>query len=463
MEIDSPLPQPFLRSLAPVLEAGEIPSFLAALKEDTPTSVRLNPFKPVAKFTDTLPVPWCSDALYLSQRPSFTLDPLFHAGTYYVQEASSTFLSHMLSSLSAPKDGVFLDLCAAPGGKSTLLASYLGREGLLVANEVISGRAQILKENIVKWGIGNTVVTQNDASHFQPLEGLFDLVLVDAPCSGEGMFRKDSNAIAEWSIDHVTHCAIRQQRILDEIGILPKAGGYLVYATCTYNETENEENIRFLAEEFSYEPVRIPLSEDWGIQESEIKTLAGDYFGYRFFPHKVRGEGFFISVMKRTPSSVSASPKLQKEFRHPHLKRVATRQINEELVRQVPTVGEEALYALGGGFFLFPKKFQATFECIAQHLNLRYMGIALGEMNHNQWIPSHEWAMSILPKEGIHTAEVTLEQAIQFLRKENLPIELPSISWVLITYQKQPLGWVKNLGNRINNYYPKEWRIRMAQ
>lgn len=462
MDIDSPLPKPFVQSLDHVLETGEVPFFLAALREDTPTSIRLNPFKPAVEIANTVPVPWCPEARYLKKRPSFTLDPLFHAGTYYVQEASSTFLSHVLSSLAAPKDGVFLDLCAAPGGKSTLLASYLGTQGLLLANEVISGRAQILKENIVKWGIGNTVVTQNDASHFRPLEGLFDLVLIDAPCSGEGMFRKDPNAIAEWSPDHVTHCAIRQQRILDEAGILPKAGGYLVYATCTYNETENEKNIRFLAEEFSFEPVRIPVPPEWGIVESRIDSEAGDYFGYRFFPHKVQGEGFFVSVMKRAASSISTTPKLQKEFRHPHLKRVGIRQINEALEMQVPAVSEETLYSLGGAFFLFPKQFQSTFEFIAQHLNLRYMGIALGEMNQNQWIPSHEWAMSILSKENVDKAEVSLEQALQYLRKEQFTLEHAPLGWVLITYQHQPLGWVKNLGNRVNNYYPKEWRIRMA-
>ncbi|WP_209331056.1 methyltransferase RsmF C-terminal domain-like protein [Lunatimonas salinarum] len=461
METDSPLPKSFVQSLEDVLEPNEIPSFLASLQEEPVTSVRLNPFKPLAGFEETLPVPWCPEASLLRSRPSFTLDPLFHAGAYYVQEASSTFLSHVLSALSVPKDAVFLDLCAAPGGKSTLLASYLGKQGILVANEVISSRAQVLKENIVKWGIGNTVVTQNDASHFEPLKGLFDLVLVDAPCSGEGMFRKDPNAIAEWSPDHVTHCAVRQRRILDEVGALPKAGGYLVYATCTYNSRENEENIRFLAEEFSFEPVQIPVPAEWGIVESHIKTDAGDFFGYRFFPHMVAGEGFFISVMKRASTATIATPKMQKEFRHPHLKRINGKLLADELAKQVPSVEESSFYALGGAYFLFPKEFQPTFEFIANHLNLRYMGIALGEMNHNSWIPSHEWALSILPKHRVSKVDVSLDQALSFLRKETFPLEQAPSGWVLVTYLGHALGWVKNLGSRINNYYPKEWRIRM--
>ncbi|WP_035804285.1 methyltransferase RsmF C-terminal domain-like protein [Lunatimonas lonarensis] len=462
MESSPQLPIPFLQSLERALGNDETAEFMQAYQEEAPTSIRLNPFKKGVHLDESAKIPWCDEGYYLANRPSFTLDPLFHAGTYYVQEASSTFLYHVLSHLAVPKDGVFLDLCAAPGGKSTLLSSYLGNEGLLVANEVISARTQILKENIIKWGLGNTIVTQNDAGQFQELAGFFDLVVIDAPCSGEGMFRKDPKAIKEWSPEHVDLCAGRQQRILDQAGILPKAGGYLMYATCTFNQKENEQNVRFLTEEFSYEPVRIPLGSDWGIVESEIACDSGLFYGYRFFPHRLKGEGLFISILRRPDTSVTTTPKLHKEFRHPHLKRVSVRDIPSELSHQVERVNEESLYALGSAYFLFPKRFQAEFEFLAQHLNLRYMGVFLGEASNGQWIPSHEWAMSILPKDLVVKWEVNLDHALQFLRKEPIPMDGAATGWVLITYQEYPLGWVKNLGNRINNYYPKEWRVRMS-
>ena len=208
--------------------------FKESLERPTQTSIRLNWKKPVDILFSKRPIPWVKDGYFLEERPSFTGDPTFHAGAYYVQEASSMFISHILESLKIPK-GVYLDMAAAPGGKSTLLSSYLGEEGLLVANEVIAARTQILKENVIKWGLGNTVVTHNDPEHFSPLDGFFDLVLVDAPCSGEGMFRKDPLARAEWSPENVLLCSARQKRIVDKAGELVKGGGYLLYATCTFN------------------------------------------------------------------------------------------------------------------------------------------------------------------------------------------------------------------------------------
>lgn len=275
---DSPkLPKAFEQQMASILEADEYSLFKAALLSPSNTSIRINPRKSSPLSADTTPVPWNSQGFFLPQRPKFTFDPLFHAGAYYVQEASSMFIGHILNHLQAPKEGLYLDLCAAPGGKSSLLADYIGEEGMLVANEVIKTRASILKENMIKWGLGNTVVTNNDPSHFEPLEGLFDVVLVDAPCSGEGMFRKDVQAREEWSPENVKLCAARQQRILDQTGALPGPEGYLIYSTCTFNQQENEDMIRFLTEEFAYEPVRIPLNPDWGIVETETDTEWGTF------------------------------------------------------------------------------------------------------------------------------------------------------------------------------------------
>lgn len=455
------LPKAFVQAMEALLGKDELVCFLEALEREPPITLRVNPFKPTKISEGLNPVPWCGDACYLPQRPSFTLDPLFHAGAYYVQESSSTFIQHILESIFAPRKGCFLDLCAAPGGKSTLLSSYLGEEGLLVANEVIKNRAQVLRENVIKWGLGNVVVSQNDVSHFQELQGMFDVVLIDAPCSGEGMFRKDPAAISEWSPEHVNLCAARQKRILDQAGSLPKGGGYLIYATCTYNFSENEENIRFLAEEFAYEPVRIPITPSWGISESEINTDKSMFYGYRFYPHNVAGEGLFVSVLKRPESSPTLFPKKHKDFRHPHVKRIGERQVPVEIAKQLRHPGSDMVYGLGDSYFSFPRSFQAEFEALANSLNLRYFGVELGKTSKNQWLPSHEWALSTFPKEGVTCCDLDLNQALQFLRKENIAVEEAPVGWVLATYKNQPLGWFKNIGNRINNYYPKEWRIRM--
>ncbi|WP_338220176.1 methyltransferase RsmF C-terminal domain-like protein [Algoriphagus sp. oki45] len=456
---DFQLPKDFQSQMQALLGAQEFELFKSAINQTPRTSIRLNSEKQFSPTWPKSPIPWSSEGYFLEERPSFTLDPAFHAGAYYVQEASSMFIEHILKSLEIPR-GIYLDLAAAPGGKSTLLSSYLGNSGLLVANEVIQSRAQILKENAIKWGLGNTVVTNNDPDHFEPLEGFFDLVLVDAPCSGEGMFRKDPQAREEWSLDHVLLCSSRQKRIMDKAGALVKGGGYLIYSTCTFNEQENEEMIRFLTEEFAFEPVRIPREESWGIVETEVKTVDGTFFGYRFFPHKVEGEGFFITVLKRPDSASTQEPGRIKDFKHPVLKGLGGRE-GEALEQELGFDGTGKYYSLKDSFFRINREFYRHFEKIAQALSLRYFGVELGKKQKNEWIPSHEWALSTLPKKGFSQVELSHEQALEFLRKNDQSFDDLPKGWVLFTYQNLPLGWGKNLGNRMNNYFPKEWRIRM--
>jgi len=453
------LPADFETQMLSLLSYEEFQNFKAAINRTSQTSIRLNPAKPLKNSWVKTPVSWSKNGYFLEERPSFTLDPTFHAGAYYVQEASSMFIEHIVESLQIPK-GVYLDLAGAPGGKSTLLSSYLGNEGLLLANEVIQSRAQILKENVIKWGLGNVIVTNNDPDHFTPLEGFFDLVLVDAPCSGEGMFRKDPQAREEWSLDHVTLCSSRQKRILDQAGALVKGGGYLLYSTCTFNKQENEDMIRFLTAEFAFEPIRIPLDESWGIVESAVDTEDGTFYGYRFFPHKVEGEGFFITVLKRPDSASTQEPGRIKDFKHPVLKALGDRE-SEVLDNDLGFEGKGKYYLLNDSFFRINREFYRHFEKIALALSLRYFGVELGKKHKNEWIPSHEWALSTLPKNGFLSVELSKDQALEFLRKnDQSPEDLP-IGWILFTYQNLPLGWAKNLGNRLNNYYPKEWRIRM--
>jgi 16S rRNA C967 or C1407 C5-methylase (RsmB/RsmF family)/NOL1/NOP2/fmu family ribosome biogenesis protein len=455
---ENQLPEAFESQMLALLGPEEFALFKEGLALPSQTSIRLNQRKFAELPYPKRAIPWAKDAYFLEERPSFTMDPTFHAGAYYVQEASSLFISHILESQKIPK-GIYLDLAAAPGGKSTLLSSYLGEEGLLVANEVIASRAQILKENVIKWGLGNTVVTHNDPEHFSPLEGFFDLVLVDAPCSGEGMFRKDPMARSEWSADHVSLCSARQKRIVDKAGELVKGGGYLLYSTCTFNEKENEEILLFLTEEFAFEPVRIALDPSWGIVETQVNSEEEIFYGYRFFPHKVAGEGFFITVLRRPEEGYSQSVAATKEFKHHSLKRVGEKE-SAVLEQEVGGDGSGKFYLLQDTFFRVDGTHFRELEKLAHVLSIRYFGVELGKKQGKEWIPSHEWALSLLPKNGFAQHELSLEEALDFLRKKEQSFPDLTLGWVLLSYQKLPLGWIKNLDKRVNNYYPKEWRIR---
>jgi 16S rRNA C967 or C1407 C5-methylase (RsmB/RsmF family) len=253
-------------------------SFLDSLETEPPVSIRHHPLKPGRVFTDCEPVPWAEGGCYLEERPVFTLDPAFHAGAYYVQEASSMLLDHVVRSLCRSGSGqpvqTVLDACAAPGGKTTLLASALP-ESFVVANEVIRSRVPVLVENVTKWGTGNIAVTSAEVNRFAALPGFFDLIVADAPCSGEGLFRKQPGARSEWSPDNARHCSLRQRRILMDVWPSLRAGGWLIYSTCTYNPDENEENLRWLINETGAETVNISMPEHWGISTIETGGTTG--------------------------------------------------------------------------------------------------------------------------------------------------------------------------------------------
>jgi 16S rRNA C967 or C1407 C5-methylase (RsmB/RsmF family)/NOL1/NOP2/fmu family ribosome biogenesis protein len=456
------LPAQFLETMKQQLGESEWDHFLQALQQPAPVSIRLNPFKGMPAPANGQAIGWSSHAYRLPSRPNFTLDPCFHAGAYYVQEASSGFLSHVLNQLALPEAPFALDLCAAPGGKSTLISSFLGDKGLLLANEVIKSRNQVLKENTIKWGLGNTVITQNDPAHFAPLSESFDFVLVDAPCSGEGLFRKDPQSIQEWSPENVHLCQGRQSRILQEAAALPKPGGYLIYSTCTYNPLENEGNVRFLAANFGYKPVEIPIDPAWQISRSECKTEQGVFPVYRFYPHKVPGEGLFMAVLQRPPSEANEkSPKKAKDFRHPHLQRLPGKVRNHPSFPKLDVPEPLSYYQYNNHLFALPSRWVPRFETIAIRLNVQYFGVELGDWVRDTFLPGPAWALSMLPKSSYAREELTREEAIRYLKKEPITLSKADRGWVLVNYKGLGIGWVKNLGNRSNNYYPKEWRIRM--
>ena len=365
-------------------------------------------------------IPWCNAGYYLPERPVFTLDPLFHAGVYYVQEASSMFLEQAILTILAKTEitetpVMALDLCAAPGGKATHLLSLLPENSLLVCNEVIRNRCLILAENIAKWGRPNVIITQNDPHHFgRHLPHYFDVILADLPCSGEGLFRKDIAARKEWSMENVRMCAARQRRIIHDIWEALKPGGYLIYCTCTFNTEENEENIKRLTDELQAEIIPIPLTPEWNVSGA----TGCDLPVYRFFPHRILGEGFFLALIRKKST---CPPKT-----HP------SRRIKTPFCKE-----------------------------IWDHCNTPPFKGAWGDFNIPPPKGSLDFFISPLFAGNWARFELSYKQAITYLQREalSLPTDAPK-GHLIVTWQNTPLGFVKNIGTRANNLYPREWRIR---
>jgi 16S rRNA C967 or C1407 C5-methylase (RsmB/RsmF family)/NOL1/NOP2/fmu family ribosome biogenesis protein len=426
--------------------------FNQALQNAPPVSIRLNPKKFVnQEYRDS--IPWAAEGRYLSSRPVFTLDPHLHAGAYYVQEASSMFLEQtVIQSIDVSKPLRVLDLCAAPGGKSTHLLSLLNLRSLLISNEVIRSRASILSENIQKWGHHNVVVTNSDPEDFQALEGFFDLIVVDAPCSGEGLFRKDADAMKEWSSANIELCSHRQQRILNAIWPSLKQGGVMIYSTCTYNENENEENLIWLKNKREAEFISIRCEDAWGIQEVNKSAL----IGYRFYPHRVKGEGLFISAVRKLEATQPI--KIKPRF---GLQPVPSK-TKDRLRDWLHHFEEKELILLDDLICMIPKDRVADLEFIISCLKTVLKGTAVATQKHEKLVPEHAFALSTEINKGIFTQlNLTKDQAVSFLRKENLMLAEGQKGFALVNYEGSTLGWVNLLGNRVNNLYPSSWRIRM--
>ena len=460
------LPQAFIERTRQILGEDIYPSFEEALATETPVSIRPNGMK--CSFTvDGNPIPWASTGIYLNQRPTFTFDPLFHAGCYYVQEASSMFVECVIRQY-VDEPVVMLDLCAAPGGKSTLCRSVLPEGSLLVANEVMRNRSQILAENLVKWGNPNVIVTNNDPADFTGMTHLFDVILTDVPCSGEGMFRKDPVAVDEWSVENVDICWRRQRRILADIWPSLKPGGILIYSTCTFNREENEDNVAWIARELGAEILPVSIDESWKI----TGNLSGEDFPvYRFLPHRTKGEGLFLAVLRKhegeceeMPSRIVNMPsRVEKKKKGKDTKgRQQPMAVPKEVKSWLARNDEFEFSVKDTDVLAFPKMHEAVYVWCKESLKVIHAGITIGEMKGKDLIPHHSLAMSTaLAQEAFPRAEVTYTQAIAYLRKEGLVLDtdVPR-GYVLLTYKQVPLGFVKNIGNRANNLYPQEWRIR---
>ncbi len=459
------LPKPLENTLRKILQK-EYPAFQEALLSPLTTSLHINRSKapPPGHLPLADKTPWYADGHYLSERPAFGLDPLFHAGAYYVQEASSMFLAEAVRQLPLEKEGSgglkVLDLCAAPGGKSTLLASILADNSLILCNEVIASRYKVLRQNIDKWGRTNTWTAQHAPEALQSLQGWFDLVVVDAPCSGEGMLRKTSEVLSQWSEKVVKGCALRQRTILAEACNLLRPGGHLIYSTCTFNPEENIDNAVWIAEQ-GFDPIRLNTLPEWQI----VEVAQQHTYGYAFFPHRVQGEGFFLAAFRKKETRMSAPhPKKRKKPRHSNWRTATSQQYTLAAPFLAQPEAFDFLQNDRGQIKVVRKEHQAAAALIESSLRQKAVGLLLGEVKGKQLVPSHPLALSTAIAPDLPALEVPKEAARSFFRKE--PFDLPNAGmehqtgWALIRHRGLNLGWIKRLPNRFNNYLPQAWRIR---
>jgi 16S rRNA C967 or C1407 C5-methylase (RsmB/RsmF family)/NOL1/NOP2/fmu family ribosome biogenesis protein len=429
----------------------EVEALIKALEGISPVSIRINSAKWNKIPLNAGPVPWCKTGFYPDTRPSYTLDPLFHSGCYYPQEASGMFLEQAIRQTTGSLENIrVLDLCGAPGGKSTHLSDLIGPNSLLVANEVIRSRAAILAETISKWGSANTLVTQNDPAVLGRLSGYFDIILVDAPCSGEGMFRNNV-AVNEWSVENTDHCSERQKRILMDIWPALKEQGILIYSTCTFNPGENEENIKWLIDKHEAEIVRLNIAEFKGITEIDYRGI----YGYGFYPDKIRGEGFFISVIRKTGEQEKNPVKNQ---RKPELE---PGKDDLAIAYEWTHFSKDRLMKWGDEIIAVPCGMDDYLQ-LFQNLKIVKAGTKIFNVKKSDYLPSHELALSCrLRKDAFPPEEINLHGAVSFLRRDNITLPDASKGWIIVTYKGINLGFIKNIGDRVNNYFPVDWRIRM--
>ncbi len=425
------------------------------------TSVRINDCKCTDGACFTERVPWCELGGYLEQRPQFTYDVKLHQGEYYVQDASSMILNYVAKRLCADGDAVrYLDLCAAPGGKSTAVINQLPKGSLMVSNEIIGSRAQILKENIIKWGAVNCVVTNDDSERIGALTHYFDIIAADVPCSGEGMFRKDAQAVEQWSVSLVKECVERQRMIIDNIWDALKPNGYLVYSTCTFNSAENEDMVDYILENFDAETIDMHIPEQWGIRQG----LHSDKHCYRFMPHMTRGEGLFLAVIRKGDGVRSDRVESMRKRALKGLKVNTLPQAQLPIVKNWLNDSDRFKFMVEGDDLLaIESDWFNDVQLLKHSLRVIHAGVNVAKIKGKDLIPSQALALSVgLNSAAWECVDVDYKTAIDYLRSEAVVVDSTYKGFLLLTYEGKPLGFVKNLGNRANNLYPTQWRIRSS-
>lgn len=449
------LPEEFIKYTRELMGDDRFESLATGLKDEAPVSIRLNPLKCDIAHTAIIgkrsDVAWCPTGVYLDERPNFTFDPLLHAGAYYVQEASSMFVAHVLR--QTVSDSVrMLDLCAAPGGKSTACRTFLPEGSLLISNEPMRTRANILSENMQKFGHTDVIVTNNYPRDFRKSGLIFDVILADVPCSGEGMFRKDEGAISEWSVQNVENCRRLQHEIVSDIWPCLKPGGLMIYSTCTFNAHEDEENAAWISEELGADFVEIAVSPEWNI----TGPLVGDNPSYRFLPGTSEGEGLFMTVLRKHGQydSLGKVPANKKQ----------NRKTDKAVSLPLTDSDDFETRERGDRLVAIPKKWADVYDAAAKSLNVIHAGITIGTRKGKDIVPDQSLALSArLDRSKFANVDIDYTQAINYLRKEAVPLpDGTPKGFVLLTYKGLPLGFEKNIGNRANNLYPQEWKIKSA-
>ncbi len=449
----TPLPEMFMRIMREAI-GQEAEALFAGLDTEPSTTIRLNPAKEGANFCGD-GVGWSPNGVYLDVRPQFTLDPLLHGGAYYVQEASSQFVGYLLKD-DELEGGRVLDMCAAPGGKTTIYSSLVGRSGLVVANDINRSRTLALADNVQRWGMGNVVVTCNEPSHISAFEEWFDVVAVDAPCSGEGMFRKMDEARSEWSLQAVEQCVVRQKEILQNAWLALRPGGKLLYSTCTFNPSEDEGVVRWLMEEYGDDIVavdRVALDEEWGVVRSDI----GAFQCFHFYPHRVKGEGFFVAVARKREGAIKRSmPKPRRKVFAP-LQRADLGEVS----RWVDDPKRMAFRVVGDTIYGYDSAVVEDVVRLGESLSVVYSGVAMGQIFKGRLKPEHPLALFIGRNTDVVPAvELSLEDAQNYLRRVDINASQFDEGINVVTYKGVAIGFVKRIGARCNNMYPKDLRIQ---
>lgn len=446
------LPEEFIRELESY-EALDVERLVEALGGSPAVSVRANVLKNVTPPAGAERVKWCQHGWYLDEREAFTFDPAMHQGLYYVQDASSMILAHIVKTLTMGGNEVkYLDACAAPGGKTTAVTDSLPAGSLVVANEFVPARAAVLCENLTKWGYPATVVSKGDTARFRRLPGFFDIIGADVPCSGEGMFRKDAEAVSQWSPVLVKECADRQLSIIGNLWHALSAGGYLIYSTCTFNRRENEEMIDRLVNDYDAVAVELSFPDEWNI----ARGLNTSHPCYRFMPHLTKGEGLFVAVLRKPgePQPGKEKPEKRKE-------RPASDNIPDNVTKWLKGDNDLSFFVENDCVKAFPLRWYKCLTSLRTKLDIAMSGITVAAIKGRDCIPTQSLASSIeLNRDAFSCVEVDYETAIAYLRREAVVLsDGVARGYVLLTFGHRPLGFVKNLGNRANNLYPAEWRI----
>jgi 16S rRNA C967 or C1407 C5-methylase (RsmB/RsmF family)/NOL1/NOP2/fmu family ribosome biogenesis protein len=454
------LPEAFMASVRAMYPMHESEQFLQAILKQPKTSVRINPrVKIESPMNMDLEknIPWSQTGKTLTNRPSFVADPLFHAGAYYVQESSSMFVDYLFEQikLELPQPKKILDLCASPGGKSLGILSLCTDDDLFVANEISPARATVLHHNIIKWGRSQTIVTNNKPADFNKLTNYFDVILVDAPCSGEGMFRKDEDARKEWSEKNVNACAVRQQYILDDILPALKPGGYLIYSTCTFNRKENEDVLIKAKHKFGLEPIHYPIPESFNIHQQ----VTDDILVYRFLPHKVEGEGFVCSVLRKPKYDDASEIKERESIKNKNSLKNITSVKSELLAPWLHHPEDFICVEANQQLVAYPIKHAADMQKLSSKLNVLLAGVTLGQWINQKLIPDTQLAWLHGHSTAIQKIELHWEQAIRYLKKEPFQLDIAGKGFMLVTYKGASLGWINMIQHRFNNYYPTAYRI----